>query len=147
MGSFWWKDVLRLNVLFRGIATCDLENGASVCFWDDLWLDGVLSHKYPRLASYAKSDGISILQVMQAEDLDTLFMLPLSEQALDELEALQEQLQEVQYDQEETDSWTPIWGNTYASRRYYSHVFSGIAQFSRWYGNHGVLCVSSSLLG
>ena len=22
MGSFWWKDVLRLNVLFRGIATC-----------------------------------------------------------------------------------------------------------------------------
>jgi hypothetical protein len=47
---------------------------------------------------------------MQAEDLDTLFMLPLSEQALDELEALHEQLQGVQYDQEETDKWTPIWG-------------------------------------
>jgi hypothetical protein len=126
LGSFWWEDILRLNILFKGIATCDLGNGASVCFWDDLWLDGVLSQKYPRLASFAKSDGISVLQVMQAEDLDTLFMLPLSEQALDELEALQEQLRETQYDQEGTDRWTPIWGNTYTSRRYYSHVFSGI---------------------
>jgi hypothetical protein len=36
---FWWKDVLRLNVIFRGIAKWELGNGSSVCFWDDLWTE------------------------------------------------------------------------------------------------------------
>jgi hypothetical protein len=31
MGSFWWKDVLRLNILFRGIAKCELGDGSLVC--------------------------------------------------------------------------------------------------------------------
>jgi hypothetical protein len=35
MGSFWWKDVLRLNILFREIARCELGDGSTVCFWDD----------------------------------------------------------------------------------------------------------------
>jgi hypothetical protein len=42
LGSFWWKDVLRLNIIFRGIAKCELGDGSSVCFWDDLWTDSVL---------------------------------------------------------------------------------------------------------
>jgi hypothetical protein len=36
VGSFWWKDILRLNTIFRNISKCELGNGASVCFWDDL---------------------------------------------------------------------------------------------------------------
>jgi hypothetical protein len=76
------------------------------------------------LASFARSDGISILEVMQAEDLDTLFMLPLSEQALDELENPQAQLQDFPYDQDSEDQWTPIWGNRYTSRRFYSNAFN-----------------------
>jgi hypothetical protein len=126
MGSFWWKDILRLNVLFRGIAKCQIGNGASACFWDDLWLDGVLAHKYPRLASFARSEEISILQVMQADDLDTLFMLPLSEEALDELVSLQNQLQAIDYDENAIDKWMPIWGSQYTSRKYYKHVFKYI---------------------
>lgn len=123
MGSFWWKDVLRLNILFREIARCELGDGSTVCFWDDFWIDGILANKYPRLASFARTDGISVLEVMQAEGLDTLFMLPLSEQAMDELETLQEQLQGQPYDQNAIDRWVPIWGNLYTSRCYYSHVF------------------------
>jgi hypothetical protein len=103
-----------------------LGSGDSVCFWDDLWLDGILAHKYPRLASFAKYDGISVLEVMQAEDLDTLFMLPLSEEALGELETLQEHLQEIDYDQDATDKWVPMWGNNYTSRWFYTHIFSAI---------------------
>jgi hypothetical protein len=61
---------------------------------------------------------------MQAEDLDTLFMLPLSEQALEELESLQQQLQGLSFDPDDTDTWVPTWGKTYTSRRFYSHVFS-----------------------
>src|SRR5438105_10116263 len=37
VGSFWWKDVLRLNTIFRGIARCTVSRGDSVLFWDDLW--------------------------------------------------------------------------------------------------------------
>jgi hypothetical protein len=33
VGSFWWKDILRLNVIFRNVSNCVLGNGASVCFW------------------------------------------------------------------------------------------------------------------
>jgi hypothetical protein len=31
-GSFWWKDVLWLNIIFRGISKCELGDGSSVCF-------------------------------------------------------------------------------------------------------------------
>ena len=126
VGSFWWKDVLRLNVLFRQVTRCELGDGSSVCFWDDFWLDGILAHKYPRLASFARNDGISVLETMQAEDLDTIFFLPLSDQALQELESLQEQLQSLTYDHDSADRWIPIWGSRYTSRRYYAHIFSAV---------------------
>jgi hypothetical protein len=31
-GSFWWKDVLRLNTIYRGIAKCTIGDGSTVCF-------------------------------------------------------------------------------------------------------------------
>jgi hypothetical protein len=49
IGSFWWKDVLRLHDLYRGIAKCAMGNGATVTFWEDLWLDEVLSQKIPKV--------------------------------------------------------------------------------------------------
>ena len=114
-GSFWWKDVLRLNTIFRDVTRCELGNGSSICFWDDLWADSVLSQTYPRLASFARNEGASMRKVMQADDLDSLFLLPLSQQALEELEELQNQLQDIPYDDDATDKWVPIWGNTYTS--------------------------------
>jgi len=30
VGSFWWRDILRLNVLFRGIAKCNIGRGETV---------------------------------------------------------------------------------------------------------------------
>lgn len=32
LGLFWWKDVLWLNIIFRGISKCELGDGSSVCF-------------------------------------------------------------------------------------------------------------------
>ena len=64
-----------------------------VCFWDDLWTDSELSQEYPRLASFAINGDISLMDAMQAEDLDSLFFHPLSQQAFEEFENLQAQLQ------------------------------------------------------
>jgi len=120
-GSFWWKDVLTLNIIFRGVVRCELGNGSSVCFWDDLWTDSVLAQTYPRLASFARNRGASVLEIMEAIDLDSLFLLPLSQQAFEELETLQAQLQDIPYDR-----WIPVWGNTYTSQRFYSQVFKNM---------------------
>jgi hypothetical protein len=43
----------------------------------------VLLVKYPHLVSFAKKLDASVLEVMQAEDLDVLFMLPLSTKAFE----------------------------------------------------------------
>jgi hypothetical protein len=85
VGSFWWRDLLRLNILFRGIATCTIGNGTKVTFWGDMWAGEVLAQKFPWLFSFAKYESILVAQIMQAEDLDTLFHLSLSQEAFDEM--------------------------------------------------------------
>lgn len=37
IGSFWWKDVLRLNILYRVIVVYSVGDGSTVMFWNDLW--------------------------------------------------------------------------------------------------------------
>ena len=49
IGFFWWKDVFRLNTLYRGIARCSLGNGSSILFWEDLWGPVVLALAFPNL--------------------------------------------------------------------------------------------------
>jgi hypothetical protein len=38
VGSFWWKDVLRLQDIFKRIVSCEVGDGASVLFWEDSWI-------------------------------------------------------------------------------------------------------------
>jgi hypothetical protein len=38
VGSFWWKDVLRLQDIFKRIVSCGVGDGASVLFWEDSWI-------------------------------------------------------------------------------------------------------------
>jgi hypothetical protein len=127
VGSFWWKDVQRLNTLFRGIARCTIGDGRSVAFWEDLWTDGILSNRYPRLYSFALNTNISVNEVISAEGLDDLFTLPLSQEAFNELHELREELQNHSFDEQASDIWTYQWGNgTYSSRKFYKLVFQNI---------------------
>lgn len=41
-GSFWWRDILKLCDLFRGIATCTVGDGSTVLIWSDLWNGNLL---------------------------------------------------------------------------------------------------------
>jgi hypothetical protein len=52
--SFWWRDILRVNVEFRGIAKCLAGIGDSVGLWEDrrLFFGSPLSLKYPSLFTY-----------------------------------------------------------------------------------------------
>jgi hypothetical protein len=36
IGSFWWRDILRLSTIYKGIAKCTIADGSTTCFWEDL---------------------------------------------------------------------------------------------------------------
>jgi hypothetical protein len=46
-GSFWWKDILRLNVHFRGVARRIPNHGNTISFWEDLINGRVHSDVFP----------------------------------------------------------------------------------------------------
>jgi hypothetical protein len=127
VGSFWWKDVQRLNTIFRGIARCTIGDGTTLTFWEDLWTDEILAHHFPRLYSFARNSSISVNEVLSAEDLDSLFWLPLSEEAFDELQSLQDVLMTQTFDEQTKDVWLYQWGNaTYSSRKLYKLAFQNV---------------------
>ena len=116
---------MRLNVIFRRIAKCELGEGSSICSWEDQWSESVLSQNYPRLASFATNGDISVMEVLcRLMTLIAFFFLPLSQQAFQEFESLHVRLQLIPYDDTATDRWVPTWGSKYTSRRFYSHIFS-----------------------
>jgi hypothetical protein len=86
----------------------------------------VLSNEFPRLFSFAINEAISVQGIIQAEDLDSIFFLPLSVEAYDELQLLQAQLSAIQYDEDGTDTWEPIWGGRYTSKKLYNHAYKDV---------------------
>jgi hypothetical protein len=120
VGSFWWKDILFLDILFWRIARCSI-----ITFWEDNRYDVVLAEKYPILLSFALDVNIvSVKPTLEAEHLDDLFQLPLSEQEFLELQAMQSHLQSINLDNISDDLWSFIWGNgNYSSRKYYGLAF------------------------
>jgi len=96
-------------------------------FWEDLWTPIVLSNEFPNLYSAAWNKRASVKEVLAAEDLASLFHLPLSEQAFQELGDLQQTLATLEYQPTEIDSWTFLWGNDrYSSRKFYAMVFNNV---------------------
>ena len=126
-GSFWWKDVLKLCDMFRGIAKCTFGDGSTVLFWSDLWNDNILESKFPRLYSFARNKNISVARFLSNNTLEAQFHLPLSEQAFQEFQSLQELIQDLQVDQNSKDSWEYIWGSkNYSSSKCYNFPYKNI---------------------
>lgn len=107
--SFWWKDVLCLNPIFRSFARCTRGNGTTVTFWEDKWGDQVLAVRFPSLVDYARDRDISVRNFMNTEDLDTLFALPLSQEAFDELNDLSNWLELHTLNDDSKDVWSYQW--------------------------------------
>ena len=78
----------------------------------------------PCLFSFARDQKISVKKVMEAEDLASLFALPLSEQAHIELQDLQNELLSVPFVDGLKDVWTLMWGaKEYSSCKFNTLVF------------------------
>jgi hypothetical protein len=86
---------------FTGVAKCTVGNGTAVLFGLDIWNDLLLHEKLPRLFTFAKNQKISVADSLSTIDLASHFHLPLSEQAYEEYQELQEMVQSIQIGQED----------------------------------------------
>ena len=85
IGSFWWKDILKLTPIFRGITRVQVVDGESTLFWKDLWKEEILQVSHPRAFSYAIHEDWSVAEAMGHTELHETFHLPVSPQALEEI--------------------------------------------------------------
>jgi len=105
----------------------EVGNGTTVLFWLDVWNDLFLQEKLPRLFTLAKNQKISVADFFATTNLASHFHLPLSEQAYEEYQELQEIIQSIQIRQEDKDQWQYIWGSTkYTAKNYYKYLHKEI---------------------
>lgn len=121
-GSFWWRDVLKLLDKFKGMARVQINNGKSCHFWEDLWGNDLLSHRFPELFSFAKKKKITFAEGATQVPIHSLFHLPLSQQAHEQIIQLQVELEGLHLSNL-PDSWQYIWNsNMFSVRRAYKHL-------------------------
>lgn len=126
-GSFWWKDLLHLSDIYRGVTKVSVGNGRSTLFWKDLWHDNLLSDSHPRAFSYAKGEDLTIHDLLTAGSLGQVFHLPLSLEARQEINDLQLITRDFDPATDTSDHWLCSWGGTeFKTKKFYEHYFRNV---------------------
>jgi hypothetical protein len=87
-----------------------------------MWNGSTLQIKYPQLFSFCTHKNAILSAVMNQEDLQDNFQLPLSEQAFEQYCELEMFMQSLQLNGN-GDQWTYIWGSAhYSSDKAYKHL-------------------------
>jgi hypothetical protein len=69
-------------------------DGSTVLFWSDVWNDHLLQNKFLRVYSFAKNKNILATKFLQTTQLEKLFHLPLSSQAFQEYQTMNDIIQQ-----------------------------------------------------
>jgi hypothetical protein len=86
-----------------------------------------MQHKFPRLYSFAKNRDISVAQFLANNQIQEQFHLPLSVEAFQEHQQMQQIIQQIQISSQEKDIWHYIWGNNrYTSSKFYHSSYKNI---------------------
>lgn len=127
-GSFWWRDVFSLIDIYRGVTTCVPRAGDTILLWKDIWIsDEVLQVKYNHLFSFALDEDISLAKYHDNPEPASNFHLPLSLEARQELDSLNEQLHLVVLEPLVADEWITCWGDTtFKSVKFYKFYFRNL---------------------
>jgi hypothetical protein len=110
---------MRFYNIFRGFSQCNIGDGLSVCFWEDNLSNSVLAFSNPRLASFALNSAASVKEILEAHGLESIFTLPLSQEALQELDHLQSSIPELELNEDTPDQWKPTWRIAYTAKNFY----------------------------
>ena len=108
-GSSWWRDILQLTPIYRGVTSVEVCDGSSVLFWKDQWHNIILGDSHPRLFSFTADEDVLMQALLTAPTLGRNFQLPLSTQAREELRDLQGSLSSTELS-EAPDIWRCMWG-------------------------------------
>ena len=96
-------------------------------FWKDVWLaqdqESPLSEIYPRALSFATNEDESICSALQATNPATLFHLPLSAQAREEVREIQRGSLHVIPVRGDADIWVSTINAKFSAKSYYNHCF------------------------
>jgi hypothetical protein len=63
VGSFWWKDILKVQDSFKEIAQVEIGNGKSTLLWHDRWNGQRLSEKFPELCLLPLSRSLTFIKL------------------------------------------------------------------------------------
>lgn len=77
VGSFWWKEIIKLFKVFIRFATCAPRNGITNLFWAEPRAGVIFKEAFPQLYSFIKKPKCSIRFFLDQE-MDKIFSLPLS---------------------------------------------------------------------
>ena len=123
----WWKDILKLTPIFRGISKVNIVCGTMVLFWKDLWDDQPLQDSHPCAFSHSLNKDVSVKDFLGITSLGMAFHLPLSPQALDEVRHMQTIASSFQPMASSSDVWHYTWGKTiFKATDYYRFFFRDI---------------------
>lgn len=92
-GSFWRRDIVKLQTQYKGIAKVQVGNGTTVLLWEDLWGNVVPQYQFSHLHSYAKNKAMTLCQASQQQGLYNIFNLPISEEAYEQFIVLRDMIQ------------------------------------------------------
>jgi hypothetical protein len=101
---------VRLNGNYRGFSQCIIGDGVTICFWEDRRTEIVLAITYPRLASFALNHAASVKDILEADELVSIFILPLPQEALQEFGQFQDSLHDLELNENTSDQWKPDCG-------------------------------------
>jgi hypothetical protein len=87
-----------------------------------VWNGNLLEHKFPRLFSYVKNKNISVADFIHNNNFEQQFYLPLSVQAFQEYQAMQDIIQHTLISNEAKDVWSYLWGNAHYSASKFYHL-------------------------
>jgi hypothetical protein len=95
---------------FKQVATCEYGQGNSILLWKDKWASDTLQATWPHLFLFSKNDSISLQPALETSDFTDLFHLPVSEEAMVQLNLFQTMLQNLLHG-DGYDSWS-IFGSS-----------------------------------
>lgn len=91
-GSFWWRDTLKLLHKLKELAQIQIKNGKTCLFRNDQWSSQTLIEHYPQANSFAMNKIITVHSAFCQEDFTSLFNLPLSQMAFQQVNQIQQQM-------------------------------------------------------
>ena len=121
-GSFWWRDLLKLLNKFKGMASCQINDGSSCFLWEDIWNGHNLKLDCPQLFSFAKNTNLTLRKAKEMNNLYSGFCLPFSVQAFEQFQGLEQLLGELHLE-DEPDRWCYTWGtNIFSTKKAYRYL-------------------------